>query len=1380
MGKWLGCQVSTKPPRTATAIFEKGFKEPFLRSSERPFVKLLNWYTGFGKTYTAAAFSIELFIKCDVIPVFIAPLQSLVAGFSEEVVQHQKSREYADEIEAAVLARGAQVPVHRLYSIEYHLNDRSFFQACLALVAWLEHHRDVSVRMEVSAKQAETDKGMRARLNELRQKAMFCEQSSFLGMSPSDDTYEDTRGAYIKAAQRARSLADSMVWKLIQLDIETRSQKRDDDRLMGVREISELVRRLHPLQAFLDNPGIIVSTASKAQVGHKVYGADGKGGFKAHKFDNLPLFLEELNRDDSPFGRMVSGRPDSARVVTFVDEEEDSYWYLFDQRKSVVNSGGRNDLNLVITEFFQYFDLKWPMAFEELRRDGPRLELATKVYENLESFAKVSQAVEDDFVIEADRTGAKYIADLRRVEILRTHLTARYAATASRFNDTELLTVLNQLHDRNDVHAAFKRFRQKARVLQRIRDYILDIKPPEYTTYETFRDLYDLVANKKYFTMSRSTYGEVQDQPGQTFFTESASVMDTEFLRQVELKKDTAHQTIRLQYHDGEIPLGAYTLLDYLKLVVFMAKVLAQTTGEDVIEMSKSDQERYPSLDRFRQDVRRLFESKAASEGLATESNDRELLTDSFLFQDTKSVVTLEESRVQAEEYNMTADVSLTLTITSLRATPEEDIVRALGRTNGVYLMSATGGLDSASSGAFNTKHLRRCIEARGGYFAEMGDDELEVVGARAEEMLGKRERKVFILDDGDPASTFGVSTAYKGLLHLFESARPKKEEPGYAQMNRHKRNELAGLVASLDRLLSSGVRSGLVLCQTTMHARKCLMRLANSNTGLVRQMDATGDHFVVQPKAIPTYREYGVQEEVTVILYSAGRFRNKDRSKTGALQENDDQGQFNRELEDALDISRRKVLLWSAYASASRGINFLTKQNGKERDFELFCLLNDPYYTRHTRPGTSGFSMEMFQSFAQVLRDENENWAAMSKGDLLFEYSRNRWRRLRKEHVIDITRTVFQALGRGERRPDAEMPCQHLYVSSEAARMVHLGLRHAPELRRRASPAQRSVLAQLGRHNKETAIFETEPEREAHHLDSLKKAVAFRRFTSETPRRFRSDSAARNLWDRLFDSMMFSDPLKYLERLEEADVPFEYIRGCFLEVPARAEAYSLQVAMAGLSETVVTDAEDGTDAYNWIGMVAPEGLVSHLSSKTQGHLKEWRGFKLADKTKRLIPQPWFVTEIMKGYIAELEFEMYVGAQFNVWPKQLALGGGSVEYLQVAEHPLYAELYQLFDYYLVPEPNVLVAVDLKNWARSTDSLKKIQLQEEAQKKHERLRELMPNTTVHALYVNLYGAHKFSLSKPAVGTIRFMSLFVPTTGTVMWMPNANLRDAVLGK
>ena len=58
--------------------------------------------------------------------------------------------------------------------------------------------------------------------------------------------------------------------------------------------------------------------------------------------------------------------------------------------------------------------------------------------------------------------------------------------------------------------------------------------------------------------------------------------------------------------------------------------------------------------------------------------------------------------------------------------------------------------------------------------------------------------------------------------------------------------------------------------------------------------------------------------------------------------------------------------------------------------------------------------------------------------------------------------------------------------------------------------------------------------------------------------------------------------------------------------------------------------------------------------------------------------------------------------------------------------------------------------------------------------------MLPDHQVHALYVNLFGAHKFTVTKPPAGTIRFMSLYVQNTGKDQWMQNANLREAVLGK
>jgi hypothetical protein len=442
---------------------------------------------------------------------------------------------------------------------------------------------------------------------------------------------------------------------------------------------------------------------------------------------------------------------------------------------------------------------------------------------------------------------------------------------------------------------------------------------------------------------------------------------------------------------------------------------------------------------------------------------------------------------------------------------------------------------------------------------------------------------------------------------------------------------------------------------------------------------------------------------------------------------------------------------------------------------------LNDPYYTHHTRPSGPGFSMEMFQSFAQVMRDRDEaEFMGMSKAELLFQYARNRWSVLRKEHAIDITRTVFQAIGRGERQPETRMPCQQLYVSSEAARMVHLGLRHAPELRERASPAQRAVLEELDRHNVETSIFPSSDERERHHQTSLKAAVAFRKFTSETPNRFRSDEAARSVWQKLFHPDMFVDPVRYLANLEKAGVPPAYRAGCFLELPVTCEPFKREYAWAGFRDTVITDSSDGDDTYDWVHDVVRESLRGSLSERSRSLLKQKRGFLLPSETARLLPQPWFVKEIMKGYVAELEFEEYVAAQFNVRPSDLDVGGRSLHYMNPTGHEQEAALYQLYDYYIVPRDDVLVAIDIKNWTRTTDTLKSEELPRRAEEKHAGISALFPDKTVHSLYVNLHGAYKAPVAKPAKGSIKFMSLFVPATHGQLWISNTNLSEAILGR
>ena len=239
----------------------------------------------------------------------------------------------------------------------------------------------------------------------------------------------------------------------------------------------------------------------------------------------------------------------------------------------------------------------------------------------------------------------------------------------------------------------------------------------------------------------------------------------------------------------------------------------------------------------------------------------------------------------------------------------------------------------------------------------------------------------------------------------------------------------------------------------------------------------------------------------------------------------------------------------------------------------------------------------------------------------------------------------------------------------------------------------------------------------------------------------------------------------------------------CYRHVPSSADVYTKEVSLAGITESVITDAFDGTDTYDWTGMIAPDGLVACMSARSRSLLNAWEGFDggHAEKNQKMFPQPWFVTEIMKGYIAELEFEQYIEAQFGVSAHHLQLGVTQLKYIEIVKHPLYAELYQMYDYYLELGNDTIAAIDIKNWARSTDRLKREELQAQAIEKHARIRALLPDQVVHAFYVNLYGAHKHAIvNAPSSGSIQFMSLYVSSTnpfGISSWIPNENLANAL---
>lgn len=1381
-------------------IYWLAFEAAFRDAGQSAFCKFVNWFTGFGKTHAAAAFALELFTKHGVYPIFLAPLQSLVSGFEEKLKKNIAGASAMNDMETALSRQRADVPVYRFYSNDYHINDKHFFVQAQTLYDWLMLHPDVFRELEKDHDRKSRPKGksFRSALAEAGVKARQCADSGFLLVPRYADDYEDQKKIYVERAQAVLGMAQRIVKKAIRMTIESRHRAGSHplsylnpsrNRSGSSNIVLDMMRKLFPIQAFLEKPGIIISTASKFAMEQQfIYWDDENKMCRQRNYDDVFQFIYELNQPNNIIGHIVQPKLGTLRAVTFIDEEEDSYWYLFDQHKSKINSEGKNDLNWVMNEWLRYFDISWPRQFEK----GNDRTLAIKLYLNLSVFPRVAPKLWDKLAAERAMTDCTFVPEERQVALFREALDQADSEVSTLFSDRDLRELMHELIETHQSDRGYERFREKASVLAALREAInaSGIRGEDESEYAAFRRVYTLLAGKKYFEMSRVSFGEWREQPGQTFFDGAAYVMDTELFQRTQLSSHTGNQTIKLKLHEtGRMPKRAFTLEHYLKIIILIAKIMRQPS----IRMAVEDQKTYYThLAKFRTEIRKLFKSRNmipssaerdqdlddAEEEWSAEPEDMSLpVTDEFIYASLKSIVGLEESRHQADEYNKEKNVSLTVTISNLRDTPEEDLRLLISRNNGVYLLSATGGLQSAASGAFHTFWIKKCLDDAGGHLYPMTQDELQSVRKHVCEWIGKRDRRVRIFNQQMVRRTFPTSPGFPGLEHQFLSALSGKMRPG-KRYSAHKQDEISGLVCTLDRMLSTPIRSGMSLCINVQWMRHCLMALCETQP-FIRQLDHSGNIFAINPSCLPAYAHMPHQDEIHIVIYEAERFRKLNPLQTGIAPQSDDLGEFSMELYEALDITSHRLLLWSAYGSASRGVNFITTNHGVKKDFELVMLVNAPYFTRHTRPSAQGMVIEAFQSMVQRMRHDRGHPLTENRNDLLRAYACNRDKLLAQEHIIEVTRTLFQALGRVEREPEALMPLQEIYIHTEVAKYIHLATKYAPELAARASPSQSTVLTAIEIDNIQSALFSTDDERQRHEWKSLSMACSFSKWTEALPKQFRSSAAARSTWEGIFDRKMFTNPHAYLKKLRRLNVPAEIISSLYLRVPINALLYTKQASKAGEQQLIITDFKDGADLYDWTTLLGPSSLLRTLLA-AKAIMKHTMGFPDSDPAYVNVPQPWFARDIMRGFLAECLFADFTQEHLGI--TTTACANSVATFLQIRGHPKESELYQLYDFYLEPDGGTLVGIDIKNWSRHADQALTPQLQENALRKHASLRTVYRGKRIHAIYINLCGAYKYLVDDPPGGFIKYMSLYVPDGEGAAhgWIANTNLIDALLGK
>lgn len=501
--------------RTADDIYRLALIGPFIRSSGKPFIKHVNWPTGFGKTHMAASFAVQLFGDADAIPIFLAPQQTLVSDFAGHLERRIGETGYDDAIEEAVVKVGRNIPVYRICSQEFHFSDRSFFESAIALAGWIKGKPQTQDQIAKLQGSGDTEALIRDQLDAVKH-AKLCLASEHHGIGRSDDEYLRLKESYDKSAGIVLKRATSLMRKLVRLDQKLRIQAGPGDAkcLLDTPQVQDMCRRLFPLQCFLDRPGIIVTTTAKATTQFQVYMTESDSDSPRFvPFESLFHVIEAMNADASQLGRSASWRPGrlpskrGARVVLFIDEEEDSYWQTFAQRMSILNRGGHNDLNRVIKEFVDFFDVSWPAGLMADFDPG----LGPKVLERLEDITKIADGVFRQIEQEKASTGIKFMPEARRQQIFIEHFRRCYPEQTTRWSDADLIAInKNLIEEGGDAHADFARLRQKGAVMSQFREFLRRELPDAMgTTFDRYRHVMSLVGDKKYFLMDRISYGEV-------------------------------------------------------------------------------------------------------------------------------------------------------------------------------------------------------------------------------------------------------------------------------------------------------------------------------------------------------------------------------------------------------------------------------------------------------------------------------------------------------------------------------------------------------------------------------------------------------------------------------------------------------------------------------------------------------------------------------------------------------------------------------------------------------------------------------------------------------------------------------------------------------
>ncbi|MGY3948747.1 hypothetical protein [Aeromonas allosaccharophila] len=1356
----------------------------------RPIIKWIHEPTGSGKTYSAAKFAIDTVIASNpAIPIYIAPIKRLVEDFEKAISDEMKKREIVD------------IPIYRLYARSDFANDEAALDDVLPFCRDARQVLDGSNPIEEAFPSEVVDSSSKSRKGKLPgdwikqvENSVYQYQRcrEWVKISPLDTVLsEQMSDALNRIWAGLTSLCSEIIRREVLVNYRCGYINRPALRV--------ILHKLMPVNLFVHRPGIIISTASKfvSQAREVQKKINKLGGVKA------------VYRTYDSFFEWVASRDE--RFCLLVDEEEEVYSYIFNsQKKELTNRDV--DLHRVVYAFFHHFDLGSFANYADTEGEY----FARNLFDSTSQI--VAQLIDIKIAMEVGSTIYEKIDSLEKISSLST------------FNRSQLRVLVDDFFGKSDFQNEFKNLKQKLHILEKIKRFIVDVHRPwpltetAETPFDVYRRLQRVFQDKKQILAGRQVIKELRTDLEYLFFNEQLELFDHAVLEKVRVVPSIAHRNLELVTVDTlkqesiSKQKESFSLGELLRFIMMMTRILLNTPipVQDDNKFSRISDDQWKVLFRYRQKIGHWGISRDHFLEDSVTADDP-FLSEALVFQQSKFALSLVEDFGRKNEYSTDLRI-ISIAATVLRKTPENLLLTFL-RTNApdknsimptgnlVYLMSATGGMQGCWGG-YNLPYLSHRLGLAESVLENATENEVQFMKDFRRYRTSKRKIHVSDFDAERASLITGIKPGflYSRLEKEFLDEFNARSTDGHAENNPHKCNEIRYLTALLSRLICGQERSAMVFTQTVEKLKGILNRMAARGIGV----EASG-----QTKGLYTFdpQVFGVAcDPIRIIAYTASFGKDTPKLINNEILILDEADEADEDVDESLlstllDETGHKIFFASSFRSAARGLNLTLKHSGFDRasvqgcnrkDFDILMVAMSPYYDGLYRaPDDAATLTERLQAMLQHLY-LNNTLGMYRYRDLPQAIADGREEAFHPEYYRKIGRELIQTIGRVE-RVEGMPTVQKILLNKEVVQELVQFYKMEPHFATRLSAGNYAVFQHIEAVKQRTAMFHTEHDWTCYIKHEIQSGDSFLAASASLYRGFRN-SEKREVWEKIRNPMMFTDPIGYLHSLDRgpASMPAErwisFIGYAFISrkksdlylVSASKAVVAISNADEALGEDVI-DAVNGrlsslpiiTDLYHTDGrrykpeeQLVPAGLRS--SPDFMAALQK-TVINLDSLFVDWVPRPQFFMDYAKGYFAELVFINLISSR--PWIKTI----------DAANHPSAGEIFERFDVFIEGRMQIL-AIDLKNWGRRTDRLvgrrlrdaaanktliveKSLQIPIKAQRIAIRgakiVERKLGSKTVLPIYLNLCGARSSGQETLDGKIVRFFNLFVAERDSDGW-------------